>query len=195
MATYILNTFIARALGSPYSAAITISVGLTSYFFCGNMSAQYMGAMSLAIYPEERKKLQLNTAQAVELFGYGYRKGARHFGGAGTMAGLVLLTAAFLTPPSGLFFSPKNYLLFLAPLNFAHGVYTLIFMLPTNLRLLALGDKIVKARSTSKESPLTPAEENEAESLLQKWRQLHYARLTAGAVGWVATCAVFLTTV
>ncbi|KAH9478728.1 hypothetical protein JR316_0009188 [Psilocybe cubensis] len=148
-----------------------------------------MGSIALAIYPEERKKVALDTSKAVEIFAWGYKKGAIHMGISAAVAGFAALAAAFQTPPTGLPFSPRNYLLLLAPLHLANGVHTLLFMLPTNLRLLALREK-----ATKKDSSLTLSDEQEVETLLRKWKRLHYVRLTLGAVGWVATLAVYMAT-
>ena len=70
-------------------------------------------------------------------------------------------------------------------------------MLPTNNRLLAIRDKIVshKSGSDSSASPLTVAEEEEAETLLMKWKQMHYVRLCLGALGYIGTLAAYVTTV
>lgn len=76
MSSHIINTFASRALDSPYATTLGLGLGLISYYFWGNVGSQFMGAISLAIYPEERKKLGIDTAQAVELFGWGYKQGA-----------------------------------------------------------------------------------------------------------------------
>ena len=66
--------------------------------------------------------------------------------------------------------------------------YTLIFLLPTNKKLLALGDKAQKA-------PLSAKDSREVEQLTAKWGNRHLWRFVGYFAGWTGAMAGLMLTV
>lgn len=76
MASHIISSFAARATASPYAASLGLGLGTVSYYFWGNIASQFMGSIGLAVYPEELKKVGIDTSKSVEIWGWGYKQGA-----------------------------------------------------------------------------------------------------------------------
>ena len=63
-------------------------------------------------------------------------------------------------------------------------------------RILSLGSNVVNhVRIVHIVRRRGVAEEEEAETLLMKWKQMHYVRLCLGALGYIGTLAAYVTTV
>jgi len=196
MSSTTLDSFLSRATASPYALSLGLGLGTVSYYFWGNVASQFMGAISIPIYPEERKRLGIDTSKGIEIWAWAYKLGAKHLGVSGFVSGLSVMAAAFQLPERQASIS-RNYLLLLSAGLLSNGIWTVAMMLPTNNRLLAIRDKVVlrKSGSASSASSLTVAEEEEAETLLQKWKQMHYVRIGLGALGYIGTLAAYVTTI
>ena len=71
-----LESFLSRSTASPYALSLGLGLGTVSYYFWGNVASQVMGAISIPIHPEERKKLGIDTSKGVEMWAWAYKLGA-----------------------------------------------------------------------------------------------------------------------
>ncbi|KJA16403.1 hypothetical protein HYPSUDRAFT_219501 [Hypholoma sublateritium FD-334 SS-4] len=197
MSTAPLNSFISRATASPFALSLGLGLGTVSYYFWGNVASQVFGAISIPIHPKDRKKLGIDTSKGVEIWAWAYKLGAKHMGVSAAVSGLAVMAAAFQLPAAKELSISRKYLLLLSAGLLSNGIWTVAIMLPTNNRLIAIRDKIVlrKSGAESSISSLTVAEEEEAETLLQKWKRMHYVRLGLGALGYIGTLAAYVTTI
>lgn len=73
---YPISSLIQRTTASPTAVTLGLGLAASSYFFWGNLAIQNFGATLLAINVGHRKKVGLNTKQALETWAWAYKRGA-----------------------------------------------------------------------------------------------------------------------
>ena len=98
--------------------------------------------------------------------------------GSATLSAVISIYIAYRTPNRDL----RQVSIFSAVGNLINHPYTVVLLLPTNKKLLALGDKAQKAQLTARES-------REVEELSAKWGRRHLGRFVGFAAGWMGAIA------
>ncbi|KAF5316366.1 hypothetical protein D9619_006878 [Psilocybe cf. subviscida] len=172
---YPVSSLFQRTTASPSAVTLGLGLAASSYFFWGNLAIQNFGAAPLAIHVGHRAKVGLSTKQALETWAWAYKRGAKHMGISGAVAGVSVLIAGIriASVTSNAVPLTRNFLLGLSAVLLFPAPWTFGLMLPINNRLLSILDES-NASSTAKASGLTVSQENEIEDLLQKWQNMHY---------------------
>ncbi|KAG8827499.1 hypothetical protein FRC19_002577 [Serendipita sp. 401] len=167
-------TQLAAKFTAPYIACTAVGVGLTGYFYYGNLALKYQGLL-----PYTDSRIQPTYPQRLDAWAWTYGMGKKHMGLSITIGTLVYTTAAILTPMVKL----RLPLLIAAGLSASNAVWTLSLMQPINNRLSELAEK-------SKVDPLVPS--TEVDDLIARWKRLHNVRLVLGASAYFTGVAVLL---
>ncbi|KAF9479661.1 hypothetical protein BDN70DRAFT_921091 [Pholiota conissans] len=203
MAAHPVGLLLSKSFASPYAVSLGLGLGSISYFFWGNLAGQSTAAVFIPVNPEVRTQLGIDISKGVEIWKWGYYRGAVlvltkqyraqiHFGISGAASSLAVLAEAFTVPQGS--DVTKKYLLLLSGLLLSNAIYTFAIMLPTNNRLVAICKKVEKDRAEAQNpsaSPLSAAQEEEVVTLFRKWKNMHYVRIVLGGLGWVVLKLLF----
>ncbi|KAG8813098.1 hypothetical protein FRC17_001678 [Serendipita sp. 399] len=166
-------TQLAAKFGSPYVASTALGMGLTGYFWYGNLALKYQGVLPYS------EKARTTHTQKLDAWTWMFERGKKQMGMSIIVATLAYTTAAILAPAGRL----RAPLVVAAGLSASSPIWTLVLMMPTNNRLLELAEK-------SKADPLVPTAEVDA--LIARWKALHNARIVLGACAYFTGMAVLL---
>lgn len=167
---------LAVKLSTPYVASLTLGVGLTGYFFFGNLAVKTQGP--LAVLKTTRAP---TVGEVLNAWTWTFNKGKIQFGISKATASTLFLVAAYTSPNTAM----KTPLLLASALGFSIIGWTLVMMKPINDRLLYLHEAYTK-------DPLTTTRP-EVDSLVKRWERLHLIRiLLSGATHALGTAVILL---
>ncbi|KAJ6513789.1 hypothetical protein C8R47DRAFT_619377 [Mycena vitilis] len=162
---------------APGHLALVAGLVSSSYFTFANLGAAYFGVVPVTA-PGQTTLSVADRLASWEKF-YGIAK--MHMAASTVTSGAALSVSAYLSSSAPL----RSILSAGAAAGFTVAVYTVLFMLPLN-------NKLIATLHANAGKPMALKDEQRVLDQLDSWRAMHRVRIVLGLISWAASVTALL---